>query len=397
MNRRPQYGTNRPQYGYLNNHTNINEHSIDDESDTYQSETGTDNDYGIEYDDLSPKKPNNNVKLNDTEPITPVNHSNNNNNNKNEIELEINRTEHKNNNNVFNDEDNTPSLIHDNNLNETKQQQQEQEEEEEESDTNSFHNDDDRVIEINHHNQTSTKSPKNVNRKKNGYHKSSKSKNGYHRTPSFDDELIDNFLKYKNSLFEQYLFPFNGFTFFRLKFKSQKHDELFPVYIDKQYHNKHWFLIIIMIFQVASLHFIHIAMNLDNTFSVKLDTNLYVMIAFVATLCILLLFALSKYYRKCCNWCCCCCQCCGFPTLLEHSTTSFTLSLGIVLLYLIILYTICGTLTTDRFLVYFLVTLSFNSCFGFIKFTQYIILSFIVMVEFGLCAVLRWQEIITIG
>lgn len=377
-NRRPRIGGNPPQYGYLQDEHHDN--AIESDSDEYHtsiSETGTDGAYGIQLDDgASPQKVHNND--NNHLNYNIYHNINNNDNNPNpvkntEIELQSNQTEQKNNSNnhnqnVFNDEDNTPSLLHGHQENETKNS-----DEEDVSDTNSFH-DNDRVIEINHHSNTPRNPPK--YRKKNGQ------KNGYHKTHKSsinkEKDRIDKFLNYKDMIFEQYLLPSKGFPFFNFfRFKSQKYENSFPIYIDKQYRAMHLICIIAMILEVVALHFIHNTINSqDNLFPIDIDTNFYVMIAFSVTLLILLLFA-------------------GFDS--NKYSFSFSLSLGMVLLYLIILYTICGSLTTDKFIIYFLLTLTFNSCLGYIKFTHYIILSFIVIVEFALCIILRWQDVITIG
>ena len=237
-------------------------------------------------------------------------------------------------------------------------------------------------------------------------------KNGYHRHRSKVYEeglngLLSTFLRYKSGALKQYLFP----RFLLFKFKRRKHDKSFPIYADKQYHTIHWVCILLMILEVAALHFVHNDYPVLETLhrggtAPEIDLNLIVTAAFVGALVILLIFVsidslhLHCYHRddsdrsmksfKSSN--CCLNRFCS-----DHSTTAFTLGMGIVLLFLIILYTICGEVTTDRFIVYFVITLGFNSCLGYMKTVQYVVLSFVVTAEFVLCAVLRWQEVISVG
>lgn len=224
-------------------------------------------------------------------------------------------------------------------------------------------------------------------------------------------EIILKLLRYKSEALKQYLIP----RFLLFKFKRRKHDKSFPIYVNKQYHIIHWVCILLMIIEVSILHFVHndypVLETLHRGGTVpEIDLNLVVTASFVGTLIILLLYvSIDSVLLHCypkdrgrkkkkngdrqSN---CCCNCFN-RFCSDHSTTAFTLSIGIVLLFLIILYTICGEVTTDRFIIYFIVTLGFNASLGYIKTVQYVLLSFIVTAEFIFCAVLRWQGVINVG
>ena len=117
---------------------------------------------------------------------------------------------------------------------------------------------------------------------------------------------------------------------------------------------------------------------MDGDLEALLNTNAYIAIAFLCALGILLL----------------CTQChrvagCGQVLCSEPSTTSFTLSFALVLLYLVILNSIRGSITTDRFLVYFVAMLSAACTLGYVKLAHYVALSAVMLIEFSLCAVLQ--------
>ncbi len=332
----------RPQNnGYMPQHYDDNEITDDDDafnsdlSDHGHSRTGTEPDLSVQFD--SPYKADNIATIPD---IEPVHHHKN-----TQIELQPN-------NGPLNDEDDLK------------------------------HSADSDISENIPMEITNTKTPPNWS-KKNGH---KKHKNGYYknngngqRSDTFlqyeqYEQRSDTFLKYKTGAFNQYLFLMYNCMLF--KFKQEENEKSFTIHTNKQYHSCHALCIFIMIAQIIGLHYFYISFD-------SLNTNFYIMIAFVAVLCILLfVYYFIVIWHK-----------------MRSLTTMkvFSLSLGTVLLYLIILYALYGSLTTDKFLIYFILTLTFNTCVGYVTFTQYVILSSIILIEFALCVVLRWQQIITIG
>ena len=67
------------------------------------------------------------------------------------------------------------------------------------------------------------------------------------------------------------------------------------------------------------------------------------------------------------------------------------------MLYFLVHYAIAGTVTTDAVLLYFSITLFVTSSLGYIPFTQYFVLSVILVVEYNLFSIFRSMEFITHG
>mmetsp|Transcript_52462 Transcript_52462/g.86841 ORF Transcript_52462/g.86841 Transcript_52462/m.86841 type:complete len:561 (+) Transcript_52462:51-1733(+) len=200
---------------------------------------------------------------------------------------------------------------------------------------------------------------------------------------------IDTFAKYKQCLLQEYCGIHRRSCLPLFRFKSDTDERQFPLFVDQQYRVIHYVCLLLMLVQVFVLYVVHLSLDANVSWQFAMDTDFYAMLAFVVTLFALLTTAIV------CDQCECC-HSMENDIVPRYSTTAFTTGVGLILLYIVIMYTVVGSLTTDRFLVYFVLTLTWNACVGHIRTTHYVILACTVFIEYALFACLRWRQVITV-
>eukprot|EP01084_Bolivina_argentea_P079034 143428_1 len=177
-----------------------------------------------------------------------------------------------------------------------------------------------------------------------------------------EDNILGKYMRNKENLINEYLIPKT------LQFKIDTDEKSFLRYIDKMYKLLNrtgiaiGLMIVFLLFQFCFINDI----KWSNGLLLGCCCGLLIVLFFVS-------FYSKNVYIK---------------------MVSFVVCIGIVLLYLVISYAIYGDLNTDKFLLYFSIILGICFTVGYILNTAYFVLAFIIFIEYNICVIVRYFDLI---